>query len=207
MSGINKSLKRKRSYSGDVVRATLRAFKSAKKFVDDHPGSALDPMKVAQETSGGASKRQVYRWFRSDNTDTARKKRLRKRGATKKIKIECQWLAVGHVLNRRAALLSVHRKEVAEFFLNHLHLIVHHEYVSKMLGKFGITVQRILPRESRMTDEQVVRDAIELIAEIRREKWKPRNTFIMDETGLWSNDVGNYTYNIVNSYDFHETKK
>lgn len=207
MNSIAQSKKRKRSYNSDEVRATVRAYKAAKKFVNDHPSSTLSPIEIAQETSGGASKRQIERWIKMDNSDAARRNRLRHRGKKVKIKIEFQWLAIGHVLHRRSRLLVVHRDHVVEFLLNHLHLKVHREYVSKLLNKFGISVQRVLPRETRMTDEKVVDDAIELIAEIRREGWKPHNTYIMDETGLWSNVVDSYTYSPVNSCEFLNKRK
>lgn len=201
MSNQSRSLKRKRSYSGDTMRATVRAFQAVEHFMNDHPGPGPDPMEIAVATSGGASERQIYRWIISDISERARVDRLSRRGAKPQIPMEFKWLAVGFVLHRRSCLLVVHRENVIEFFGNFLHLKVQPQYISKMLSSFGISLQTVLPRESRMTDEEVVDESINLLAEIRREGWKPHNTFIMDETGAWSNVVSSKTYNPVNSYE------
>lgn len=201
MSDQSHTLKRKRSYSGDTMRATVRAFRALEGFMNDHPDLDLDPMEIAIATSGGASERQIYRWINSDNSEGARVNRLSRRGTKPKIPFEFKWLAVGFVLHRRSFLLVVHREHVIEFFGNYLHIKVQPPYISKMLSSFGISLQTAMPRESRMTDEEVVDSSINLLAEIRREGWKPQNTFIMDETGAWSNVVSSKTYNPINSYE------
>lgn len=183
------------------MRATVRAYRALEEFMNDHPGLDLDPMEIAIATSGGASDREIYRWINSDNSECARINRLSRRGTKPKIPIEFKWLAVGFVLHRRSFLLVVHREHVIEFFGNYLHIKVQPQYISKMLSTFGMSLQTAMPRESRMTDEEVVDASIHLLAEIRREGWKPHNTFIMDETGAWSNVVSSKTYNPINSYE------
>jgi hypothetical protein len=207
MSHQSRSLKRKRSYSGDTIRATVRAFRAVEEFMNDHPDLDLDPMVIAIATSGGASERQIYRWINSDNSERSRVNRLRHRGTKPKHPIEFKWLAVGFVLHRRSLLLVVRREHVIEFYGNFLHIKVQPQYISKMLSTFGLSLQTALPRESRMTDEEVVDSAINLLAEIRREGWKPENTFIMDETGAWSNVVSSKTYNPINSYEYFQFLK
>jgi hypothetical protein len=200
MNGIHNSKKRKRSYSGDEVRAALLTFESVKRFKKDHHGSGLAPMEIARAASGGASARQIRRWKNMDISDKARKQRLSMRATKAKISIQLQWLAVGFVLHRRLSLLVVHREHVVDFFYNYLRMKVHPEYISKLMKEYGLSMQTVLPRESRMADEKVVDDAVALIAEVRSEGWRPDNTFIMDETGAWSNVVSSKTYNPINSY-------
>jgi hypothetical protein len=78
---------------------------------------------------------------------------------------------------------------------------VHPEYVSKIMGEYGLSFQKAMGRESRMVDEKVVDDAIKFLEEFRNEGWKPINTYFMDETGAWSNVGPSGTYKPINSYE------
>jgi len=194
-------MKRTHSYSGDTARAAVRAFTSAEVFMIEHPGSGPRPIEVAQTASGGASKSEIYLWQNTDMSDKAIKNRLSKRGSKPVYPEELKKLAVGYVLNHRLSLHAVDRALVVDFFFSYLNMKVHAEYVSKLMGDYGLSFQKAMDRESRMVDKKVVEDAIEFLEEFRREGWRPDNTYFMDETGAWSNIGPGGTYNPINSYE------
>jgi hypothetical protein len=134
-------------------------------------------------------------------SDKAIKKRLSKRGSKPVYPDDVKKLAVGYVLDHRLSLNAVDRALVVDFFTSFIKMKVHPEYVSKIMGEYGLSFQKAMGRESRMVDEKVVDDAIKFLEEFRNEGWKPINTYFMDETGAWSNVGPSGTYNPINSYE------
>jgi len=192
---------RKRSYSGDTARASIRALKAARTESVSHPGHALAPAAVAQSSSGGASRRTIYRWLTSDMSQEAIAERLSHRGRHALLSEAQEALLIGNVVDRRLNLLPVERSTVIDFSEAYLNKHLRPQYVSSVLAKYALSLQRTLPRASRMLDLEVVEDALKTIVDLREEGWAPRNILVMDETGIWSNTVSNRTYHFRNWYE------
>lgn len=192
---------KKRSYSGDTARASIRAFKAARTEHVPHPGLAPAPAAVAQSSSGGASRATIYRWVNSDMSQDAIIERLSHRGRHALLSEAQEALLIGNVIDRRLNLLPVERGTVIDFSEAYLNKHLRPQYVSSVLAKYAISLQRTLPRASRMLDLEVVEDALKTIVELREEGWAPRNILVMDETGIWSNSISKRTYHFRNWYE------
>jgi hypothetical protein len=107
-------------------------------------------------------------------------------------------LMVGYVIDRRMNFLSVSRDHVIAFTKDYLGVMPRPQYISELLSKHDLTYQTSKARNSRLTSEDVVKDAIDVILKIRDYAFTPDCIIVFDETGLWSNVVQPHTYHFKN---------
>lgn len=191
-------MKRKRSYSGEAKRAAVRVLESGRKVAKSSGSHSISPYQLASHAAGGASKATVYRWLHEDLCDEAIEERLSQRGISAKFTVEQDSLMVGYAIHRRLHLKTVCRDDIIKFARHYLNVTPRPQYISELLNKHGLTLQVTRARNSRMTSEEVVLDAIATVLEIRQYGFPPDRIIIMDETGLWSNVVKQRTYHFRN---------
>jgi hypothetical protein len=128
--------------------------------------------------------------------------RLSRRGRKPTLSEAQEKLLIGHVIRHRLELHAVERSTVTGFARAYLRKKLRPQFVSDLLNKYGLSLQRSLPRASRMVDEEVVEGALKIIVELRAEGWDPKAILAMDETGIWSNTIPKKTYHFVNWFEF-----
>jgi hypothetical protein len=107
-------------------------------------------------------------------------------------------LMVGYAVDRRVNLLSVARDNIIDFAKDYLGINPRSQYISVLMKRNGLTLQKSRGRSVRMVSEEVVADAILVILEVRQYGFPPHRVLVMDETGLWSNVVQPHTYHFKN---------
>lgn len=191
-------MKRARSYSGDSKRAAVRVFSAASRTQEASHSQSLAPLDLASRAAGGACPASIYNWNGQDLSQSAIDERLSHRGRHPKYLDEQNALMVGYAVDRRVNLLSVSREDIIDFAKDYLGINPRPQYISVLMKRNGLTLQKGRGRSARMVSEEVVEDAILVILEVRRHGFPPHRILIMDETGLWSNVVQLRTYHFKN---------
>ena len=107
-------------------------------------------------------------------------------------------LLVGFATSRRSVLEPVSLAILSQFCESYLSAKPSLATLSNIMLRNGFSSQKALKRNSRMTSEDVVGDAIDALEEIRSFNFPPHRILCMDETGLWSNVTAPKTYHFRN---------
>jgi hypothetical protein len=191
-------MKRKHSYTGDEKRSGTRVFRALQGPAHSVNAPHPPPYVLASIAAHGASRRTLYRWRGQNLSEDKIKERLSHRGRLRKFSDEENMLMVGYVIDRRMNFLSVSRDHVIAFTKDYLGVMPRPQYISELLSKHDLTYQTSKARNSRLTSEDVVKDAIDVILKIRDYAFTPDCIIVFDETGLWSNVVQPHTYHFKN---------
>lgn len=168
--------------------------------------STQEALASASAASGGATSRTIYRWMKDPITPAIQRERNSHRGRKPKLTAVEEKIIIGYAMSLRALHEPVSQRTLIGFANAHLGKKLSKPQVSALSKKYNWSSQRSLPRESRMTTEEVVDDAIEFLALLRDLKVPPNLLWVMDETGLWSNTVPRRTLNPRGGYDIFKTK-
>jgi transposase len=172
--------------------------------LEDHPETAhLDcsqRIKIASGNLKRPSVATVNRWKNEALTKSEMKEHLSQRGRAPKLTEEKERLLCGFACYHRLSHESVSLQRLQDFCSTHLHVNLSYSAISKRMTSWGFSRQRAMTRESRLTTQKVVDDAIELISTVRDYGYPLDRIIVMDETGTWSNVVAAYTYHFRNGY-------
>jgi hypothetical protein len=133
-----------------------------------------------------------------DLSDEANESRLHREGPLRVLSEDQEMLLVGFAVSRRSTLEIVTLEILQQFCENYLNKTPALSTLSNTMASHGLSSQRALKRNSRMTSEDVVDDAVDFLEEIRSRNYPPHRILCMDETGLWSNVTSPKTYHFLN---------
>jgi hypothetical protein len=153
---------------------------------------------IASVASGGASKREIFRWMKEDLSPAAVSQKLENRGAARLLSDDQESLLVGFALCTRSSLEPVTLTTLQQFCQSHLSVIPSLPTLSRTMNEFGFSSQKAMSRSSRMVTEEVVDAALSSLEEIRSYGFESDQLLFMDETGLWSNLREPRTYHYRN---------
>ncbi len=197
-------MKRPRSYSLDTKTATVAFVKSTPDWAGIEEGVrerlSHPVMSQARTLSGGASVDAIHRWVFEDISPSAERERLSHRGAKPEFHEDIIKLALGYAIDLRLDLKAVDRAQIIDFVHGFCGIKPQPQRVSEWLSDHGFSSQMSIARSSRMTNLEVVNEAVEFLLELRARGLSPGQILVMDETGLWSNTVERRTYNFRNLY-------
>jgi transposase-like protein len=198
-SGI--TMKRSRSYSGDLKRAAVASYSESKAQDPNVAKPAAHHLSLARASAGHPGRATMYRWLKQDLSPEAIAERKSHSRRRPKLSDAQQWLLVGHAIALRLKMQPVSSQDLIAFSSRIFTKVLRQQYVSEVMRRFKFSYQRALPRNSRMIDQVVVNSAIQTLHQIRQEGWQPQAILVMDETGIWSNTVPKYTYHMQNWYE------
>ncbi len=193
MSNKHYSIGRKRA-SVDVYRAAMRRRK-------ERSTKPLTPLELARAAAGGASRARIYAWLNEDLSEQAVEARVERRGGRRLLTDDQERLLVGFAVSTRTSLQPVTLTDLGKFCHSHFGVRPSICTLSETMSSHGLSSQKAMTRNSRMTSQLVVEDALLTIEEIRSYNFPPRRLIFMDETGLWSNVRAPKTYHFRNWYD------
>jgi hypothetical protein len=197
-------MKRPRSYSSDTKAATVAFVKNTPEWGEFQDGArerfSHSVMSQAQVLSGGASSDSIHRWLLKDISPSAEKERLSHRGATPLLNEDFVKLAVGYAIDLRLDLQAVDRDKIIDFVYGFCGIKPQPQRVSEWLHEHGFSSQMSLARSSRMTSLEVANETVDFLLALRARKLQPEQILVMDETGLWSNNVERRTYHFEGLY-------
>jgi transposase len=188
-------------YSVDRKRAAVEVFRKAQECLDQDHEISLSPMDLARAASGGASKREIYRWLKEDLSDAAIENKVENRGNHPLLSLDQVKLLLGFAVEQRCLHRAVYIQKLRVFCQSYFKLTVSKSTISNIMQNYGLSSQKSLARNSRMVSEEVVEAAIEAIEDIRGYGFPPHRIICMDETGVWSNTVKPKTYHFTNWCD------
>jgi hypothetical protein len=156
--------------------------------------NSVNPISLAQVASGGAAPSQIFRWLKQDLSDEVEADRKRRGGRPRVLSDDQKALLVGFAVSQRSVLQPVSLESLQRFCENYLNIKPSYATLSRIMFQNGFSSQKALSRNSRMTSEDVVDDAIDALEQIRSFDYPPHRIICMDETGLWSNVTAPRTY-------------
>jgi hypothetical protein len=159
----------------------------------EHGAKWLDPTSLASVAAGGASRRQLYEWLKSDLSGEAQQQQEETRGRPRALSEDQESLLVGFAISTRTSLQALALTDLERFCTSYLSTTPSLSTLSRIMSEHGFTSQK-LSRNSRMVSPEVVEDALAAIEEIRSFNFPPHRIIAMDETGLWSNVTAPRTY-------------
>ena len=181
-------------YHIERKRAAVEVYKVATScFREGSPGQAT-PLSLAQAASGGASRSQIFKWLNQDLSNEAVSERERARGGSSCLSEDQKKLHVGFAVSRRSELKVLSLDILRVFCRNHFLMEPSFSTLSRLMNDSGFSSQKVMERNTRMTTEEVVYEAIDSLEEIRDYNYPPDRILCMDETGLWSNSSSPRTY-------------
>jgi transposase len=180
-------------YPAERKRAAVEVFRAAKRLRTDW----LDPTSLASVAAGGASRRQLYEWLKSDLSGEAQQQQEETRGRPRALSEDQESLLVGFAISTRTSLQALALTDLERFCTSYLSTTPSLSTLSRIMSEHGFTSQKALSRNSRMVSPEVVEDALAAIEEIRSFNF-PHRIIAMDETGLWSNVTAPRTYHFKN---------
>lgn len=175
-------------------RAAVDVYREAKRFRNEECKDSITPISIAQVASGGAAPSQIFRWLKQDLSDEAHDSRIRHDRRSRALNEDQEMLFVGFATSRRSVLETVSLEILQQFCDNYLNVKPCLATLSNIMAQHGLSSQKALRRNSRMTSEEVVDDAIDALEQIRSYNYPPHRILCMDETGLWSNVAAPKTY-------------
>lgn len=181
-------------------RAAVAAYRHAKRLKTEHGAKWLNPVEHAQVVAGGGSRRQIFRWLRSDLSEAAVEQHEERRGASPCLSEDETSLLVGFACYLRSSQKPVDSKILSQFCTSHLSKTPSQPTISRIMQRFGFSSQKTMTRNSRMVSENVVEASLDAILELRSYEFSPDQLLFMDETGLWSNVAQPWTYHFANWY-------
>ena len=181
-------------------RAAVAAYRHAKRLKTEHGAKWLNPVEHAQVAAGGGSRAQIFNWLKSDLSEAAIEQHEERRGASPILSEDETSLLVGFACFLRSLQKPVDLTTLSQFCTSHLSKTPSQPTISRIMQRFGFSSQKTMTRNSRMVSEDVVKDALDAILELRSYEFSPEQLLFMDETGLWSNVTQPKTYHFVNWY-------
>jgi transposase len=188
-------------YNIHQKRAAVAVYQAAKDFRKEEDRNSIDPIFIASVAAGGASRRQIFQWLKQDLSDEALDIREETRGRPSVLAEDQENLLVGFAASSRSSLESVSLQMLRQFCKSYLNVTLSNSTLSRIMTEHGFSSQKALTRNSRMTSEEVVDEALEAIEEIRSYNFPPHRIICMDETGLWSNVTKPKPYHFKNWCD------
>jgi hypothetical protein len=179
-------------------RAAVDVYRAAKRFCKEAAQNSIDPLFIASVAAGGASRTRIFEWLKQDLSDEAQEVRDETRGRPSILSDDQEQLLVGFAVSIRSSLESVSLQTLSQFCKSYFSLTLSHSTLSRIMTEHCFSSQKAMTRNSRMTSEEVVDDALSAIEEIRSYKFPPHRIICMDETGLWSNVTKPKTYHFKN---------
>lgn len=193
----------KRSYSYAEKQHVLSVLKG----LEENPITAnlksTQKLEIASGSDHPPSTATIYRWKKEALTEDEHVARLKRRGRCPKLTDEQNQLLCGFACFLRQSHETVSLQRLRDFCSTHLAVTLSSSAISKRMKEWGFSSQRAMKRESRMVSQKVVDDAIDLVSTVRGYQYPPSRILVMDETGLWSNQVAPYTYHFRNGYAIH----
>jgi hypothetical protein len=98
-------------------------------------------------------------------------------------------LLVGYACDRRRSLLALAQDDLIDFSKSHFNIALSKSVITQITKRAGFSSQKAMSRESRMTTQKVVDDAMEFLADVRSYNYPLDCILATDETGLWSSIV------------------
>ena len=190
----------KRSYSFDERQQVLSVLKAAKERPELSDLTQAQLISLAATHDHPPSVSTVYRWQHEGLSRDQYDNRLQRRGRSSKLTAEQKLLLCGYACFRRQAREGVSLQCLRDFSSTHLHTSLANSTLSVTMHDWGFSSQRAMKRESRLTTQKVVDDAIEFLSLVRSYQYSPDRIIVMDETGLWSNVVAPKTYHFRNGF-------
>jgi len=194
-----------KQYNIHRKRAAVDVFRAAKRFRKEEVRNSIDPMFIASVAAGGASRSQIFEWLKKDLSDEAHENREETRGRPSVLGEDQESLLVGFAVYQRSSLNPVSLQTLRQFCKSYLSVTLSNSTLSRIMTEQCFSSQKALTRNSRMTSEEVVEEALEAIEEIRSYKFPPHRIICMDETGLWSNVTKPKTYHFKNWCEIFES--
>jgi len=179
-------------------RAAVDVYRAVKRFCKEAAQNSIDPLFIASVAAGGASRTRIFEWLKQDLSDEAQEVRDETRGRPSILSEDQEQLLVGFAVSIRSSLEPVSLQTLSQFCKSYFGLTLSHSTLSRIMTEHGFSSQKAMTRNSRMTSEEVVDDALSAIEEIRSYKFPPHRIICMDETGLWSNVAKPKTYHFKN---------
>lgn len=191
-------------YHIERKRAAVAVYEEAKRIIKEGDKNSLDPMSLASAAAGGASERRIYAWLKEDLSIEAEENKIEARGRPSILTEDQEKLIIGFAAYTRSNLKPLALKTIVQFTKSYLNLTLSNATISRLMTDHGFSSQQTMARNSRMTSDEVVEDAIDFIEEVRSYKMPPDKILAMDETGLWSNVTKPRTYHFKNWYVFFQ---
>jgi hypothetical protein len=159
---------------------------------------SISLLSIAQVASGGAAPSQIFRWLKQDLSDEANEARIQHERRPRALSDDEEALLVGFATSRRSLPEPVSLAILSQFCESYLSAKPSLATLSNIMSRNGFSSQKALKRNSRMTSDDVVGDAIDALEEIRSFNFPPHHILCMDETDLWSNVTAPKTYHFRN---------
>jgi hypothetical protein len=189
-------------YHIERKRAAVAVYEEAKRTIKEEGKNSLDPLALASAAAGGASDRSIYAWLKEDLSIESEENIIEARGRPSILTEDQEKLTIGYAAYTRSCLEPLSLKSIIKFTKSYLGVTLSNATISRIMKYYGFSSQQTMARNSRMTGEEVVEDAIDFIEEVRSYKMPPEKILAMDETGLWSNVTKPRTYHFKNWYVF-----
>ena len=184
----------KRSYSFQDKQHILSFVEEAKTNPNLRGQSVSQLIRLASTPRPPPSRASYYSWLRTPLTQEELRGNLSRRGRHALLTEEQKMLLLGFACHRRRLLKTVSLQHLRDFSSTHFDVVLHNSTVSTLMKDRGFSLQRTLKRNSRMTTQKVVNDAIQFLEKVRGYDYPPDRVIVMDETGLWSNTIERNTY-------------
>jgi len=193
----------KRSYSFAEKQHVLSVLKGLEENPETANLKSTHKLAIASGSDHPPSAATIYRWKKEALTEDEHVARLKRRGRSPKLSDEQNQLLCGFACSLRHSHKTVSLQLLQDFCYTHLAVTLSYSSISKRMKEWGFSSQRAMQRESRMVSQKVVDDAIDLVSTVRAYQYPPNRILVMDETGLWSNQMAPYTYHFRNGYAIH----
>lgn len=187
-----------KKYHIERKKAAVAVFKAARTARVQMPRKHLRPIELASIAAGGASRDQIYEWVKIDRSEEGFVDRIEKREDRRSLSENQEKLLLGFATSMRASLEPVKLLQLSNFCESFLNKKVSNSSISRSMNGKGFSSQKVMSRNSRMVSEEVVDEALAVIAQIRSYNYPPSRIISMDETGLWSNVTEPQTYHFKN---------
>jgi hypothetical protein len=176
----------------------VEVYREVKRIRIEEGKDSISPLCIAQVASGGADPSQIFRWLKQDLSDEAHESRMQHDRRGRALNEDQETLLVGFAVSRRSMLEIVSLENLQRFCENYLNVKPSLATLSNIMSRHGLSSQEALKRNSRMTSEEVVDEAVDAIEQVRSFCYQPRRIICMDETGLWSNVTAPKMYHFRN---------
>ena len=188
----------KRSYSYEERQRILAFVSSAKERPQLSSLNIAQLLELACPLPPVPHVNTYFRWHREQLSLQEYEERHSSWGRHRKLSELQEKLLVGYACDQRRALRVVSQRDVIDFAKTHFNISLSNCSVTAITQRAGLSTQRAMQRESRMTTQKVVDDAITFLKEVRSYKYSLDRIMIMDETGLWSNVAAPRTLHFIN---------
>jgi transposase len=154
-------------------RAVTEVYRGLKRLREEEGEIVHSPIRIAAIAAEGASRQQIYNWLKEDLTDEGLANKISRKGAKPAPTDDQELLLLGFTISCRLSLDPVTLSSLSDFCKSYLNVEVSESTLSRIMTRHGFSNQKVLGRNSRMVNEQVVDDAIAAIADIRSYSFPP----------------------------------